>query len=161
ALGVERQDQTRRRGPAVEQDGAGAAVPRVAREVRPGEPEIAAEELEKRAGARDVAVDTASVDRQLERIAVHRGAFTHRRAPGGPGRRSPHDDTPRTPARRRSAGRPPSRARRSARWRPGQGHPPPAPPPPPAHGSASAPPRPARLAPPPRERPRGGARAPP
>src|SRR5262249_25488015 len=60
-LGVERQNEARGRGPAVEQDRASAAVPRVAREVRSGEPEVAANELEERAGAGDVAAHAASV----------------------------------------------------------------------------------------------------
>ena len=70
SLDVERQDEARRHGPPVHQDRAGAAVPRVAGEVGPGEPEVAAKELEERPGSGHLAAHPAPVHRQLQRVTL-------------------------------------------------------------------------------------------
>src|SRR5437867_4003232 len=85
AVDVEREDQTCRGGPAVQQDRAGAAVPRVAGEVRPREAEVPPEELEERARARDLAAHLAAVHRELEGIALRHDPITRWRAPAGRG----------------------------------------------------------------------------
>src|SRR5207244_4275652 len=70
ALDVEGEDETRREGAAVDEDGASAAVSAVAREIGPGEAEVVAHELQERAVAGDLTADHASVDLEDERMAV-------------------------------------------------------------------------------------------
>src|SRR5215813_314141 len=71
AVGLHREHRTGLHGPAVEEDGAGAAVGRVAADVRAREPEDLADQVHEEETRLDVCLELLAVDRHLDLHAPH------------------------------------------------------------------------------------------
>ena len=73
AVGLDGQHRARLHGPAVDVDGAGAALAGVAADVRAGQVEILAERLDEEPSGLDVELPVLAVDLERDVQLAHRG----------------------------------------------------------------------------------------